>query len=105
MRHACRLQEVNKTWKESPFIHDNRDALSGEVCDLLDLIFVVDPRKRITVPESLYDVLCFFREKCASPCLTLSCCRYWPMHHTLWVGHADKQGLCLNSGTCTVLPM
>ena len=51
LRCVCRLQEVNKTWKESPFIRDNRDALSAEVCDLLDLIFVVDPRKRITVPE------------------------------------------------------
>ena len=58
MRHACRLQEVNKTWKESPFIHDNRDALSAEVCDLLDLIFVVDPRKRITIPEIMKHPWC-----------------------------------------------
>ena len=47
----CRLQEVNKTWSESPFIRDNRDDLSREVTDLLDRIFVVDPLKRITVPE------------------------------------------------------
>ena len=47
----CRLQEVNKTWSESPFIRDNRDDLSKEVTDLLDRIFVVDPLKRITVPE------------------------------------------------------
>ena len=47
----CRLQEVNKQWSESPFIRDNRDALSKDVCDLLDRIFVIDPRKRITIPE------------------------------------------------------
>ena len=46
-----RLQEVNKQWSESPFIRDNRDALSNDVCDLLDRIFVIDPRKRITIPE------------------------------------------------------
>ena len=45
------MQEVNKTWSESPFIRDNRDALSKEVTDLLNQIFVVDPLKRITVPE------------------------------------------------------
>ena len=47
----CRLQEVNKQWSESPFIRDNRDALSTDVCDLLDRIFVINPRKRITIPE------------------------------------------------------
>lgn len=45
------LQEVNKQWSESPFIRDNRDALSKDVCDLLNRIFVIDPRKRITIPE------------------------------------------------------
>ena len=42
---------MNKQWSESPFIRDNRDALSKDVCDLLDRIFVIDPRKRITIPE------------------------------------------------------
>ena len=49
--HGCRLQEVNKSWIESPFIRDNRDALSKEVVDLLNQIFVVDPQKRITIPQ------------------------------------------------------
>lgn len=76
MRHLCRLQEVNKTWKESPFIRDNRDALSAEVCDLLDLIFVVDPRKRITVPEIMkhpwYGSLLEKLIPCVMECIRLS---------------------------------
>jgi serine/threonine protein kinase len=46
-----RLQEVNRQWSESPFIADNVGALSPEARDLLDKIFVVDPTKRITIPE------------------------------------------------------
>ena len=46
---ACRLQEVSKNWSESSFIAHNVQALSPEVRDLLDKIFKVDPKKRITV--------------------------------------------------------
>ncbi|BDA44043.1 Serine/threonine-protein kinase SAPK3 [Coccomyxa sp. Obi] len=45
------LQEVNKQWSESPFIADNVNQLSPEARDLLDRIFVLDPTKRITIPE------------------------------------------------------
>lgn len=54
----CRLQEVNKQWSESPFIADNVNALSAEARDLLDRIFVLDPSKRITVPEIMRHPWC-----------------------------------------------
>lgn len=40
---GCRIQEVSRGWAESPFIASNVKALSPEVRDLLDKIFVVDP--------------------------------------------------------------
>ena len=107
--HLCRLQEVNKTWKESPFIHDNRDALSAEVCDLLDLIFVVDPRKRITVPEimkhSWYGPVSqsimgdvSSGRNAHTLAWTLSCYaidpnRGLPVHHTPWLPGVNQKGL------------
>ena len=53
-----RLQEVNKQWNESPFIADNVNALSPEARDLLDRIFVLDPTKRITIPEIMKHPWC-----------------------------------------------
>ncbi|KAK9834291.1 hypothetical protein WJX81_004049 [Elliptochloris bilobata] len=47
------LQEVNKDWSESPFVAKKVGALSPEARDLLDRIFVVDPAKRISVPQIL----------------------------------------------------
>ena len=49
--HLHRMQEVNKQWSKSPFIADNVGALSPEVRDLLDKIFVVDPEARITIQD------------------------------------------------------
>eukprot|EP00884_Botryococcus_braunii_P019410 jgi/Botrbrau1/6152/Bobra.331_2s0042.1 len=43
------IQEVSRAWEESPFISSNVKALSPEARDLLDKIFVVDPKQRITV--------------------------------------------------------
>ena len=42
---------MSKNWKESSFIAENVGALSAEVRDLLDRIFVVDPSKRITLAQ------------------------------------------------------
>ena len=53
-----RLQEVNKQWNESPFIADNVNQLSPEARDLLDRIFVLDPSKRITIPEIMDHAWC-----------------------------------------------
>ena len=47
----CRLQEVNQSWDKSPTIAANVGALSSDCRDLLDKIFVVDPKERITVAE------------------------------------------------------
>lgn len=55
---ACRLQEVNKQWNESPFIADNVNQLSPEARDLLDRIFVLDPTKRITIPDIMHHPWC-----------------------------------------------
>ena len=62
LARACapprRLQEVNKTWSESPFIADNVGALSPEARDLLNRIFELDPMKRITVPDIMRHPWC-----------------------------------------------
>ncbi len=55
---GVRLQEVNKQWNESPFIADNVNQLSLEARDLLDRIFVLDPSKRITIPEIMRHAWC-----------------------------------------------
>ena len=87
---------MNKTWKDSPFIRDNRDALSAEVCDLLDRIFVVDPTKRITVPEIMSHPWCGSPSQSSIVCKRLlqgsahplfwtpSCCDYLLVHQTHW---------------------
>ena len=46
-----RLQEVNQSWDKSPTISGNVGALSADCRDLLDKIFVVDPKQRIKVAE------------------------------------------------------
>lgn len=52
MAGSCaRLQEVNQSWDKSPTIAGNVGALSQDCRDLLDKIFVVDPKERITVAE------------------------------------------------------
>ena len=55
---APRLQEVNRGWSESPFVAGNVGALSPEARDLLDRIFVVDPARRITVPQIMRHPWC-----------------------------------------------
>lgn len=45
------LQEVNQSWDKSSTISANVGALSEGCKDLLDKIFVVDPKQRITIAE------------------------------------------------------
>lgn len=45
------LQQVSKRWSELPHIAGSVKKLSDECTDLLNRIFVIDEKKRITVPE------------------------------------------------------
>ena len=44
-----RKQEVNQSWEDSPYINSNVSALPPRCRALLDAIFVVEPKDRITV--------------------------------------------------------
>lgn len=72
---VCRLQEVNKQWNESPFIADNVNQLSPEARDLLDRIFVLDPSKRITIPEIMRHAWCAQHPATEHHrCMIVQCC-------------------------------
>ncbi len=45
----CRLQQVRSLWSEIPHIQKAVEKLSKECMDLLNRIFVVDDKKRITI--------------------------------------------------------
>lgn len=49
MHSGCRLQQVRSLWSEIPHIQKAVEKLSKECMDLLNRIFVVDDKKRITI--------------------------------------------------------
>ena len=49
MHLGCRLQQVRSLWSEIPHIQKAVEKLSKECMDLLNRIFVVDDKKRITI--------------------------------------------------------
>ncbi len=46
-----RREETQIRWCDSPVLKDHVHLLSPECHDLLDKIFVVDPKRRITIPQ------------------------------------------------------
>ena len=49
MYDACRLQQVRSLWSDIPHIQKAVAKLTPECMDLLNKIFVVDDKKRITI--------------------------------------------------------
>ena len=45
----CRLQQVRSRWSEIPHIRQAVERLSADCMDLLNKIFVIDEKKRITI--------------------------------------------------------
>ena len=48
-RLPCRLQQVRSRWSEIPHIRQAVERLSADCMDLLNKIFVIDEKKRITI--------------------------------------------------------
>lgn len=51
MSLSCRLQQVRQRWSEIPHIRMAVEKLSKECMDLLNKIFVIDEKKRITIEQ------------------------------------------------------
>lgn len=87
----CRLQQVRSLWSEIPHIQKAVEKLSKECMDLLNRIFVVDDKKRITIeaikehpwsalppppptPSSSFSFVCCYTHTSVhlAPCLSLS---------------------------------